>query len=184
MGSLSTPQTYDWSSKLEGWYKRARPHSSPPDIDFSEAKIIMASRYSAMGGSGFNMALFELDSNGKIAVDARGQVLILDAEDAAAFSTLLDNTLSLPTHEYRIWHLSTCRPFDIISVAAAGDKFEEFSIYGYRKSMRDLEENDGQLPDALWELYGVVEEAKSRGRNEEKDEEVLNAVKARLHHVG
>jgi len=177
------PQTYDLSAKLDGWHERARPHSSPPNIDISKAKILIASRYRAMRSSGFNMALFELDSKERIAVDASGQVLILDAEDATAFSTLLDSTLSIPTRKYRIWHLASCRPFDIVTVADSGDQFKEFSIYGYRKSMRDLEDNGGQLPEALWELYGVLEEAKSRNQGEEKDEEILRAVQERLQHL-
>jgi hypothetical protein len=189
MSPPSNSQTYVWSSKLEGWHGRARSHGSPHGIDFSTAKILMASRYDAMGGSGFNMALFELDNEEKIAVDVKAHVRILNSEDATAFSTLLDNTLALPTRQYTIRHVNSCQPNNFVSVAAEGNAFEEFRIYGYQKSMRDLEDrnpgdNGGQLPDALWELYGVIIEARALVLpGQEEDEEVLKAVEDRVHHL-
>lgn len=36
------------------------------------------------------------------------------------------------------------------------------------------------LTDSLWELYGVAEEGNARGRHQERDEDVLKAVKERL----
>jgi hypothetical protein len=174
-------QTYDWSSKLEGWHGRAHPHSSPSYIDLTKVKMVMASRYSAEYADGFNMALFELDTKGMIAVNASGQVLVLEADDATAFNTLLGSTLSLPKQEYRIWYFATCQPFHFVNVADEGGQLKEFSIYAYSRSMRDLEDNAGQLPEALWELFGVVEEA---GFRDEDFQPVGEVLKIRLKHLG
>lgn len=180
MDTSSNPRTYEWSSKIEGWHERAHPHDSPHSIDFNQAKILMASHYSADGGSGFNMALFQLVDKKNVAVDGRGRVIELSDADATAFSTLLDKVLPLPTREYRIHHLTSCQPFDLVNVATAGNNFEKFSIYGFQKSMRDLEDRGGHLPDALWELYGLIDEGNPRGQDEGRDETVLEVVKERV----
>lgn len=179
----ASPKAYEWSSKLDGWHERARPHPAPPSIDFGKANILMASHYSAVGGSGFNMALFELDDGQNVAVDSVGRVVILDGADATAFNALMDKTVALPTKAYRIQHMVTCQAFTIVYLAASNGGFEEFSIYGYRKSMRDLEENAGQLPESLWELYGLADQGTGRHQGQERDEDVLKAVNDRVNHL-
>lgn len=181
--SPASPKTYEWSSTLEGWYERARPHPAPHSIDFAKANILMASHYSAMGGSGFNMALFELEDKQTVAVDSVGRLVIPDSADATAFNALMDKTIALQEKNYRIQHTATCRPFTILNVAISDVAFEKFSVYGYRKSMRDLERNAGLLPDSLWQLYGLSGEGTARGGNEVKDENVLKAVKERVKHL-
>lgn len=180
----ASPKNYEWSSTLDGWHERARAHPAPHNIDFGKANVLMASNYSAMGGSGFNMALFELDEQQKVAVDSAGRAVILDGADATAFDALISKAIALQEKNYRIQHMATCRPFTILNVAASAGSFEKFSIYGYRRSMRDLEENAGLLPDSLWELYGLVDESTARDGTEAKDEDVLKAVKERIMHLG
>ncbi|TID19581.1 hypothetical protein E6O75_ATG06919 [Venturia nashicola] len=136
-----------------------------------------------MGGSESNMALFELEDIHKVAVDNVGRAVVLDSADATALHALMDKTIALQEKNNRIQCRATCRPFTILSVAISDGAFEKFRIYGYGKSMRDLEKNAGLLTDSLWELYGLADEGKARDGNEIEDEDVLKAVKERVKHL-
>jgi hypothetical protein len=164
-----------WESPYEGWRLRAKTHPSPEAIDFDKLKLLLRSTYSAMGGEGFNMALFERDSGEYLLVNAIGQVRILQPDDAAGFQQAMRGSLELSNTEYRIKHSISCRPFSIVHLAKEDGEFRMFSIYGYSKSTRSLEQF-GKLPRVLWELCGLVEESNSPDPDEVSDSNTLSRM--------
>jgi hypothetical protein len=179
----ATSPSLPWSSIYSNWYDRSSP--LPSSTPISKSDLLFTVTYSAMGGSGFSLALFKPD----IAVTSAGQIRKIQADDFVGFSKLAEEASTLPSPEnsrdyrgmraFRVHHQTSCHPFTILNVLKvpeAGEPvLDETSVYGFSKVTQVLE-GGGNLPDVLWELLGLVSEAPGR-RDAELDEDVLKRIK-------
>jgi hypothetical protein len=125
-----------------------------------------------------------------VAVDALGRVLLVSPEDGAGIMTLARNSLEVSPINGRsnTWFakpMTTCPTLDLLwilppnTVRSFGRHLRSVSVDGFSKWRKDLEKPQNgvyELPDALWELLGLVDEA-GWGEYEERDEVVLAKVR-------
>ena len=163
-----------WASEFEGWYSRARPHPSPSEFIPTRDRLSFAVLHSAQADpGGFTLALFSPN----IAIDALGKVLVLDEKDFDGLTALARQTLALPdTGLYRnTWRIKrdrTEQPIERLFVPHDGGGLRQTCVQGYGKDTRELKVPAGkQLPDVLWELFGLISEAEEgyEGEKEVKD---------------
>ena len=108
-----------------------------------------------------------------VAVDSIGRVLLVPPEDGAGIMTLARKTLELPSTDmgntWSVKLLTTCPVLDLLwsmpphELAWGPEKrFTRVGVSGFSKERRELEMPQygfRDLPDALWELVGLVDEA-------------------------
>lgn len=183
-----------FSSPYAKWYtERTRPHPSPSTFHPTRPALRFLVTHAAQAiPRGFTLAFFAPN----IAVDARGRVLELtNAEDFDAIVRLARRTLNeeeLPQAETYLntWMVKQSRteqPIARIYVPVVeGGEFGEVkltSVQGYDGKARELAEPVKaltQLPDVLWELFGLVLEARNGYVRDEEDKEMIRKVKAAL----
>ncbi|KAK3065601.1 hypothetical protein LTS18_000078 [Coniosporium uncinatum] len=140
----------------------------------------------AMGGDSFILGLFQPD----IAVNRSGQILQLQSDDFDAFAKLAKSWAGSRKSrdrsgrsgkDYRIPHSWSCRPFTILHIPTT-DGLDKTSVYGFSKDTQGLEEGGGLLPETLWELLGLVEEA-NPANGPDVDQKVLQRVEKISRHL-
>ncbi|KAG6914667.1 hypothetical protein DXG01_016026 [Tephrocybe rancida] len=202
MAQLTSP----WSSPFESWHSRAllNPFPSPYSFTPSQDRLILTMILNAQTEpEGLSLALFSLpDSTETIAVDARGRVLLVSEKDSQGLLALAQTALALPKtgRFWNGWSVKqnvSCFPVHRLFVSTSasetpgsdGEAFHQISVAGYSKEKRVLSDPVGkytELPDALWELFGLVLEARadagSRWDNQ-RDEMVLGKVREALEGV-
>jgi hypothetical protein len=182
---MSTTPPTPWSSQYSDWYNRTSP--LPSDTPIPKSNLLFAVTYDAFGGSGFNLALFKPD----IAVTSTGEIRKVQADDFAGFTNLTIEASTLPNPEnnsgiggkrrFRVHHKYSCRTFTILSILKVPEAGEPVldvtSVYSFSKDTRRLERSAGNLPDVLWELLGLVDEAPSHNDDAKVDDTVLKRIR-------
>ncbi|EIN12132.1 hypothetical protein PUNSTDRAFT_124168 [Punctularia strigosozonata HHB-11173 SS5] len=180
-----------WSSKYEGWHTRARLHPDPASFTPMRDALQFAALYNAPAEpDGFSLAVFQPGSDGDlVAVDALGKVLVLDRDDAEGLVGLSSATTLLPKtgafrNQWRVRSAISSRPIDRILVNIKGEAgLVETGVYAFAKGERKLEkdvEGIDELPDALYELVGLVREGREGYKRGQGDQEVVRRVKGVL----
>jgi len=190
-----------WSSPYSGWRTRAGkyPNSQSYIPHRGDLKLAVI-RNAPADSEGFTLALFSNPAGAeRVAVDASGGVFVLTAHDFDGILGLAQRTLSLPKpNNFRetwvVKHERTSQPIDRILVAHVDlpsqpledyrEEYTETSVQGFDKRKRELEravDKISELPPELWELTGVVLEARNSGG--EEDEGVLKRVRNILGNV-
>ena len=172
-----------WASKYSGWHTRAKAHPSPNTFSPSRDTLAFAVSRTLFRGGGLSLALFTPN----IAVDASGRVLEVDHSDFAGLKALAHKALELPKSDdsQNLWTVKqkrTDEPIDKLLVPEGSVELKSVSVSGYDKKHRELAEpvaGFSELPDVLWELFGLVEEAE-KGHGEKEDKEVIEKVIAVL----
>jgi hypothetical protein len=121
-----------------------------------------------------------------VAIDTHGRVLHVSKLDAAGILGVAEKTLELPQAEewWNKWVVEqprTSQPIHRVFIHSQDpDKpLKEVSVQGFSKEIRELKtpvEGFRQLPDSLWELVGLVLEARD-GSYEDRDPVVLGKVR-------
>ncbi|KIK06320.1 hypothetical protein K443DRAFT_3107 [Laccaria amethystina LaAM-08-1] len=190
-----------WSSPCSGWRTRAEkyPNSQSYIPHRGDLKLAVV-RNAPADSEGFTLALFSNPvGKERVAVDASGGVFVLAAHDFDGILGLAQRTLSLPKPNnfqatWVVKHERTSQPIDRILVAHVDlpsqpledyrEEYTETSVQGFDKRKRELEravDKIFELPLELWELTGVVLEARASGG--EDDEGVLKRVRNVLGNV-
>jgi hypothetical protein len=144
-----------------GWHGRAQPHPSPDSYTYSRDKLAITVLQNAqVETEGFTLALF----NDKVAVDASGNVLVVDDKDYEGIIDLSKKILELPkTENFRnTWRLKvsrTSQPNDRILVHTGGEVVET-GVQGYAPDRTELSSPEGEIPTSLKTLAGLVLEAR------------------------
>ena len=192
-----------WSSPLSGFLDRATRYSDTASFKPPRPSLeLIVLRNAPVETEGFTFALFSSDgySDGQketYAVDAKGAVFTLKPEDADGILKLAHDITKLPvTEEFRnTWILKalrTSQPIDRILVPKGSHapevpednyekEFHEVSVQGFNYEERELRERiqgEEVLPQPLWELAGLVLEARTSNDNGNRgDESVVSRVK-------
>ena len=186
--SITTP----WSSPFASWHTRAlrTPHPSPHTFHSTRQSLLLAVLLnSPVEHEGISLTLYSDSEKGEtetVAVDARGQILYVSEQDAAGILDLAKKTLELPQSEswrntWVVEQPTTSQPIHRMFIRSRDkDKnLKEVSVQGFSKEARALKTPVGsfqELPDSLWELVGLVLEARE-GSLEDKDDVVLGKVR-------
>lgn len=174
-----------WHSDLAGWHARAHPYPSPADFTPSRDNLAFAVLRSEQAApAGFSLALFTPD----VAVDASGSVLGLADTDFAGLVSLAQQTLDLPEtgtfrNTWRVKQSRTSQPIERLLVPAAGGALHETCVQGFEKDKRELTapiQDSTELPEVLWELFGLVEESRNGYKRGEEDKDMISKVKETL----
>ncbi|KAH6905282.1 hypothetical protein BKA70DRAFT_1293892 [Coprinopsis sp. MPI-PUGE-AT-0042] len=199
---MSSSSNAPWSSPLSGFLDRATRYSDTASFKPPRSSLeLVVLRNAPVETEGFTLALFSSDgSNQKetFAVDAKGAVYTLTPDDASGILKLAHDITELPTtEEFRnTWILKalrTSQPIDRILIPKGKcapevpeenyeKEFNEVSVQGFNYEERELRERtagEDVLPQALWELAGVVLEGRSEGEGNRGpgDESVVSRVK-------
>jgi hypothetical protein len=139
--------------------------------------------HSTKGDNGFDLAFFKPN----IVVTSTGQIREIQVDDFAGLSRLAEEVSALPKgnrnfysdRSLTVYHTVSCRPHIILNffqIPESGEPLlDKTSVYGFSKDRRDLQ-SGGDLPDVLWELFGLVTEAQLFA-DIKKDDDVLKKVK-------
>lgn len=174
-----------WHSDFAGWRSRSQPHPSPTAFNPTrDALVFGALRNAPAQPDGFTLALFTPN----IAVDAMGRALVLGADDFAGLNALAKETLDLPEtgsfrNTWRVKQMRTSQPIDRLFVSTSGNALREVSVRGYDKEKRDLSvpvTEHTQLPDTLWELFGLIVESREDYEQGQEDAKLIGQVKELL----
>ncbi|KAH8106729.1 hypothetical protein BXZ70DRAFT_1074520 [Cristinia sonorae] len=187
-------------SSLKDWYTRTIPHpstsTSTPFTPTLPTLTLLVTHSSQSDPSGFTLALFKPN----IAVDARGRVLLLTRpSDFEGLSSLASHTVEggkvpetgMYLNAWRVKQMRTEQPFERLYVPVPEEglkkkKVKVTSVQGFDGKQRELREPvEGltELPDVLWDLTGLVLEARSGFVKGEEDEHVIAKVLALLDEV-
>lgn len=201
-GKMSHDIAPTWSSPYSEWRTRAEkyPNSQSYIPHRGDLKLAVV-RNAPADSEGFTLALFSNPAGAeRVAVDASGGVFVLAAHDFDGILGLAQRTLSLPKpNNFRetwvVKHERTSQPIDRILVAHVDlpsqpledyrEEYTETSVQGFDERKRELEraiDKIWELPLELWELTGVVLEARASG-GEEEDEGLLKRVRSVLGNV-
>ncbi|KAG6900243.1 hypothetical protein C0993_000884 [Termitomyces sp. T159_Od127] len=167
-----------WNSPFASWYNRAQSVSQAiiPTFTPSFDTLLLAVLLNAPAeNDGFTLALFSrLNEDGPgtrvFAVDALGHVLVVADQDAVGILELAKKALALPpTGGFRnTWVVkrpTTSQPIHRLFIFPdqAGDSPYQISVQGFTKEARTLQrpvQGIDELPEVLWELVGLVLEAR------------------------
>ncbi|KAF5321820.1 hypothetical protein D9619_002182 [Psilocybe cf. subviscida] len=185
-----------WTSPYTGYLQRATPHPSPSTYEIKRSALTFAALLNApVDPDGFSLALFA----DRVAVSHLGHLYTLQQADYDGLLGLAAAVAALPPaggfrNQWRTKNQRTSRPIDRLlrpckelADTPAEDYTQEFtetSVYGFDKHERGLSEPVGEhteLPGSLWELVGLVQEAKEG--DGPKDESVLQSVRSALGNV-
>ncbi|KAG5645135.1 hypothetical protein DXG03_006852 [Asterophora parasitica] len=189
--------TQSWSSPFATWHARAlqTPHPNPHSFTPTRDNLRFALLLNAQAEhEGISLALFsQSKDNGEgsetVAVDALGRVLVVPEKDTAGILGLAQQALKLPqTGAFRnTWVIrrpTTSQPIDrlfILPASGSSAAPHEVSVQGFSKETRELVEpvdDIKELPSVLWELAGLVLEARDGAvYGERRDEIVLGKVR-------
>jgi len=184
--ALSSSQ---WSSEYSGWHSRSTPYDSPDKFTPTQESLAFAVLRSTQGTpDGYTLAFFTPN----IAVDAMGRVLVVPADHFAGITLLAKQTLELPStnsfrNSWRIDQQRTEQPIERLLVPTKeGQNFKQTGVQGFEKGKKMLKEKVGdltELPDVLYELFGLVAEAREGYVRGGEDTETISEVKAVLRGV-
>ena len=170
----------------QGWYSRTSPLPAGTSCEPSRSNLLLVlKRSTPVAPNGFSLALLAPD----VAIDALGRVLHVEPADHDGIVALARATLKLPDTNapdnlWRVAHRATGRPIERVRVAEeAQGPLRHTSVYGFAKSHRALAEPVGEhtvLPDALFELLGLAEEAREGYRRGEEDAAMVSAIRSFL----
>ncbi|KAG6889322.1 hypothetical protein C0992_005648 [Termitomyces sp. T32_za158] len=167
-----------WSSPFASWYNRAQPLSQAinsafvPSFDTLSLAVLLNA---PVENDGFTLAFFsQLKEDGSgtrvIAVDALGNALLVADQDATGILELAKQALELPpTEGFRnTWVVKrpmTSQPIHRLFIFSdrAEDSPYQISVQGFTKETRTLQrpvQGLDELPEVLWELVGLVLEAR------------------------
>ncbi|KAG5651910.1 hypothetical protein H0H81_006961 [Sphagnurus paluster] len=181
-----------WSSPFASWHNRAllTPHPSPHAFNPTRDSLQLAVLLNApIEHEGISLALFKDPTVTQIvAVDSLGRVLLVSEKDAVGILELARGALALPdTGAFRnTWAIkqpATSQPIHRIFIPSASgtDQLHEISVQGFSKEIRELREpvqDIQELPPVLWELTGLLLEARDGAvYGAERDEVVLGKVR-------
>lgn len=185
-----------WSSAYSGYLQRAAPYSNPHAYAPQRTALKLAVlRNSPIEPEGFSLAIF----SDRVAVDRKGNVFTLAERDFEGILQLAHKVAALPQtgefrNQWRVSHPMTGRPIDRIlsprtelSAQPAERytaEFVETSVYGFDKHrvlLKEPVQNHRDLPSTVWELTGLVGEAREAGGQD--DEVVLERVRSVLGNV-
>lgn len=184
----------EWSSAFAEWHRRAlsTPHPKPHDFTPTSENLLLAVLLNAqVEHEGITLTLFaksgEENGGGSVAVDASGRVLLVSEKDTKGILDLSKEALGLPqTGRFRntwvIHHVTTSQPIHRLLIPTSGSSSDlhEVSVQGFSKEKRELAqhvEGISLLPKVLWELVGLVLEARGDTDGERRDEVVLGKVR-------
>jgi hypothetical protein len=196
---IKTLSNTSWSSPYADWHARAllTPHPSPHNFTPTYDSLLLVSLVNPpFVPQRVALTLYSQSPsnttipNDIIAIDALGRVLLVSPEDGAGIMTLARKSLEVSPINARsnIWFVkpvTTCPTLDFLwilppnHVRNFGRHLRSVSVYGFSKWRKELETPQNGvygLPDALWELMGLVDEA-GVGDYEERDEVVLMKVR-------
>ncbi|KAF9476869.1 hypothetical protein BDN70DRAFT_881861 [Pholiota conissans] len=181
----------EWSSPYSGYLQRAQPYPNPHSYT-PEHKLLklLGLRNAPTEPEGLSLVIF----SDRVAIDTKGNIAILAQADYDGLTRLAETVQTLPEtgsfrNQWRVRHDITSRPVDRVLYAASSplsdrpaenyrEEFKETSVYGFDKQKVQLQkpvEGYQTLPAALWELTGLVLEA--RETPGPKDEVVLQRVR-------
>ncbi|KAF5376670.1 hypothetical protein D9615_007903 [Tricholomella constricta] len=189
--------TQPWSSPFAAWHDRALhtphpdPHSFTPTRDTLQLALLLNA---PIEHEGISVAFFsQSKENGAgsetVAVDALGRVLVVAEKDAAGILGLAQEAVNLPStgawrNTWVIKRPTTSQPIDRLFIFPASGSAtgpHEISVQGFSKQTRELKDPVGdtrELPAMLWELAGLVLEARDGlVYGEKRDEVVLGKVR-------
>jgi len=160
-----------------GWHARSTEHTG----SFTPVKadvLLNVLVNSQVEPAGFTMSLVKPN----IAVDARGKVLTLSADDFAAFEAKIKEVKALPhtsgfKGQWRVKHDRTSFPIDIVQIPGEAER----SVYGWSATTTTLEETTkghASLPEPLQTLIGWAKEARTGYHRGQGDQTVIEKVKA------
>lgn len=177
-------QASAWSSDFAGWRARATTLPDPASFKATPDNLVFAALYSVpVDPEGFTLALFSPN----VAVDASGALLRVEHGDFDGLVKLAHAVNELPDtgefrNQWRVRQPITSRPIDRIFVKS-GAGVRETSVYGWAKETTVLEEPVGTtntLPGPLYQLVGLVREAREGYEKGREDRAVIDRVKALL----
>ncbi|KAG6833419.1 hypothetical protein H0H87_007404 [Tephrocybe sp. NHM501043] len=170
--------TSSWSSSFASWHTRAQgiSHAALSTFIPSRDTLSLAVLLNAPAeNEGFTLALFSQskeDGSGShvFAVDALGNTLLMAEKDASGILSLAKEASSLPqTETFRnTWVVkrpTTSLPIHRLFIfnEASGNNPHEISVQGFTKETKELKrpiQGNEELPQVLWELVGLVLEAR------------------------
>jgi hypothetical protein len=186
----------EWSSSFSGYLQRATPYPSPSTYEIKRSALKFGALLNApVDPEGFSLAIFA----DRVAINHLGHLYTLQQADYDGLLGLAAAVAALPPaggfrNQWRTRNQRTSRPIDRLltpcrdlAATPAEDYTQEFtetSVYGFDKHERGLSEPVGEyteLPGGLWELVGLVQEAKEE--DGPKDEGVLQSVRSALGNV-
>lgn len=166
----------EWSSNYSGYLQRAQIHPNPHSYPLQrDILTLVGLRNAPTEPKGFSLAVF----SDRVAVDMKGQMYVLSQADYDGLLQLAQATGDLPKtggfrNQWRVRQEITSRPIDRIlaaktllltsPAASYEDEFTETSVYGFDKHKVLLQtpvEGYQELPASLWELTGLVLEARA-----------------------
>lgn len=174
-----------WSSKYSGWHTRAGSYLSPESFTPTREGLAFAALYHAPANpDGFSVAFFHPN----VAVDARGEILVVNQEDFEGLETLARASLELPPTElpmntWRISQRRTDQPIHRLHVPRSADEIVETGVQGFEKGKKVLKEPVAgitELPEVLHEIIGLVVEGREGYERGKANEEVISKVKGVL----
>jgi hypothetical protein len=181
-----------WSSPFASWHTRAlrRPHPSPHTFTPTRQLLLLAVLLHApVEHEGLTLTLYSNNENKSVmvAIDACGRVLLVSEKDAAGIFALAGKTLELPKSEWwrNTWVVQrqmTSQTIHRLFIHSEDPDrcLKEVGVQGFSKETRELNtsvEGLQKLPDALWELTGLLLEAREGVDTNNRDHTVLGKVR-------
>ena len=125
-----------------------------------------------------------------VAVDSIGRILLVPPEDGAGIMTLARTSLEMSSvngqsNRWFVKPLTSCTTLDLLWILPHNftpgleRRLKSVEVDGFSQLRRELEKPQNgvyELPDPLWELIGLVNEA-GGGNYEERDELILANVR-------
>ena len=171
-----------WHSEFAGWHIRAQMHPTPASFVPSRDSLVLGVlRSEPARPDGFTLALFLPN----VAVDASGRVLLLAEADFVGLAALGEKARDLPqTRSFQnIWRVKqsrTSQPIERLFVKDQSDALYQLSVQGYEKGQRELKtpvNEYTELPEMLWELFGLFEEAREGLERGKEDQTTIQKIR-------
>jgi len=177
------------------WKEYSKSHPAPSNWKPTEADLAFAVIRDGPGpqdNTPLTLAVFGKESKEKIAVDAMGAILTLHPDDYSKFIKLVSETTNpnFPQsanwrNTWSIFQETSSQPIDRLLVPVHdGDKpYKETAVQGYSPNQKNLQEGigkkiDAELPDDLFELFGLFEPARDGFDRSARDTNTLQRVVA------
>ena len=184
---------------LRGWHSRAlqTPHPDPHSFTPTPESLILTVLLNALAEpEGITVAFFaDPPTERIIAVDALGRVSYVGSPDFDGILSLAVRALALPDtgtwkNSWAIKHPVTCQPnhrifispYVQVSIVRSLSDMKQISVYGFSNATKVLAypvNGYRELPHELWELTGLLLEAREGvGSGERRDDLVLDKVRS------
>jgi len=163
------------------WKERAQPHPTPSSWTPTRLDLALAVlRNSPVEHHALTLALFKPN----VAVDAMGNVLVVQPEDFTQITTLAKQTPDLPeTGVFRnLWSIdqpTTSQPIDRLLVPVNDGEYKQISVQGYAAGKKDLKNPVGdvtQLPDVLYKVFELISHSRTGYERDRRDQNILSKV--------